>query len=133
MRGFERCRFDVQGTPVMRKIFMILAVMAAPVQAQQVASAEGGVLRALDKVSGLSRDVEMQRGETSRVGSLNVTLNECRYPEGNPAGDAYAELDIVETGEENRLFAGWMIASAPALSALEHPRYDIWVIRCSTS
>ena len=117
----------------MRKIFMILAVMAAPVQAQQVASAEGGVLRALDKVSGLSRDVEMQRGETSRVGSLNVTLNECRYPEGNPAGDAYAELDIVETGEENRLFAGWMIASAPALSALEHPRYDIWVIRCSIS
>ncbi len=72
-------------------------------------------------------------GETARVGNLNVTMNECRYPSGNPAGDAYAELEIVETGDENRLFAGWMIASAPALSALEHPRYDIWVIRCTTS
>jgi hypothetical protein len=125
--------FDVQGTHVMRKILMMLAIMAAPVQAQQVASAEGGVLRALDKVSGVSRDVEMRRGETARVGNLNVTMNECRYPSGNPAGDAYAELEIVETGDENRLFAGWMIASAPALSALEHPRYDIWVIRCTTS
>ena len=63
----------------MRKILMMLAIMAAPVQAQQVASAEGGVLRALDKVSGVSRDLEMRRGETARVGNLNVTMNECRY------------------------------------------------------
>ena len=110
----------------MRKILMMLAIMAAPVQAQQVASAEGGVLRALDKVSGVSRDVEMRRGETARVGNLNVTMNECRYPSGNPAGDAYAELEIVETGDENRLFAGWMIASAP-------PRCRRWSIRAMTS
>ncbi|MGB0800115.1 MAG: DUF2155 domain-containing protein, partial [Planktomarina sp.] len=28
---------------------------------------------------------------------------------------------------------GWMVASSPALNALEHPRYDIWVLRCKTS
>ncbi|MEO0381372.1 MAG: DUF2155 domain-containing protein, partial [Pseudomonadota bacterium] len=27
----------------------------------------------------------------------------------------------------------WMIASAPALSAMEHARYDVWVMRCTTS
>ena len=30
------------------------------------------------------------------------------------------------------IFSGWMFASSPALSALEHPIYDVWVIDCST-
>ena len=29
------------------------------------------------------------------------------------------------------LFRGWMFASSPALNALEHPVYDIWVIDCA--
>ena len=28
------------------------------------------------------------------------------------------------------VFAGWMFASSPALSALEHPVYDVWVVDC---
>ena len=28
------------------------------------------------------------------------------------------------------LFSGWMFASSPALNALEHPVYDVWVIDC---
>jgi len=117
----------------MRKILIILALLAAPVQEQQVTSADGAVLRALDKISGTSKDLEVTRGQTIRVGNLEVQMNDCRFPSGNPAGDAFVELEIKEVGNENRLFSGWMIASAPALSALEHPRYDIWVIRCTTS
>ena len=30
-------------------------------------------------------------------------------------------------------FSGWMVASSPALNALDHSRYDIWVLRCMTS
>jgi len=30
------------------------------------------------------------------------------------------------------VFKGWMIASSPALNALDHPRYDVWVLRCIT-
>jgi hypothetical protein len=29
------------------------------------------------------------------------------------------------------LFSGWMFASSPAVSALEHPVYDIWVVDCA--
>jgi hypothetical protein len=110
-----------------------LALLAAPVHAQQVTSTDGAVLRALDKISGEAKDFEIRRGEIVRVGNLAVQMTDCRFPAGNPAGDAFAELEIAEFGSENRLFSGWMIASSPALSALEHPRYDIWVIRCITS
>ncbi|MEM7686480.1 MAG: DUF2155 domain-containing protein, partial [Pseudomonadota bacterium] len=30
-------------------------------------------------------------------------------------------------------FTGWMFAESPALSALDHPRYDLWVISCTMS
>lgn len=119
----------------MRTILTIIALCASiPMQAQeQASSAQGGVLRALDKVAGTARDIELVRGQTAQIGNLEVLLNECRFPAGNPAGDAYAELEITNTGTGQRAFSGWMIASSPALSALEDPRYDIWVIRCTTS
>lgn len=28
------------------------------------------------------------------------------------------------------IFKGWMFASSPAVNALEHPTYDVWVIAC---
>jgi hypothetical protein len=32
--------------------------------------------------------------------------------------------------DETALFEGWLIASAPALNAMDHPRYDVWALRC---
>ena len=34
--------------------------------------------------------------------------------------------------EGENIFRGWMFASSPALNALEHPVYDVWVIDCTT-
>lgn len=34
--------------------------------------------------------------------------------------------------EGENIFRGWMFASSPALNALEHPVYDVWVIDCKT-
>jgi hypothetical protein len=94
---------------------------------------QGVVLRGLDKVSGATLDVDLASGGTARVFGLDVALSECRYPAGNPSGDAYAFLEIHEAARADAIFKGWMIASSPALSALDHPRYDIWVLRCITS
>lgn len=38
----------------------------------------------------------------------------------------------VAPDEKKLAFSGWMFASTPALSALEHPVYDVWVIDCKT-
>lgn len=100
----------------------------APVQA--VDGAAGAVLRGLDKVSGEVRDLDLAVGETAQLGRLSVSLGECRYPAQNPAGDAYAWVEIEAEGRSDPAFQGWMVASSPALSALDHPRYDVWVIRC---
>ena len=60
-------------------------------------------------------------------------MGECRFPTGNPSGDAYMLLTIHYNNAPEPIFRGWMIASAPALNALDHQRYDVWALRCTTS
>ncbi len=61
-------------------------------------------------------------------------LGECRHPEDNATGEGYAYLTIYDGPDaEGPVFQGWMVASSPALNALDHARYDVWVLRCKTS
>ena len=97
---------------------------------QPVTSAEAAQLRGLDKLSGQAVDLQATTLESVAFGSLDITMNDCRYPLNNPSGDAYAHLTILARGSDTPVFDGWMVASSPALVALDHPRYDVWLIRC---
>lgn len=121
----------------MRGIFggtvLAVALCVSPAIAEQTSNGQGAILRALDKTSGSTVDISISSGQVANLGRLKIVLDECRYPQGNPSGDAYAALEISETGRAGTVFTGWMIASAPALNPMEHQRYDIWVMRCITS
>ena len=110
-----------------------LGPIAAEPKIEPAEIAEKGVkLRALDKISGELVDFELTPGQTKQLGRIQVTLSECRYPVDNPTGDAAAFLAIRNAGSEEAAFTGWMLASSPALNALDHPRYDVWVLNCIT-
>lgn len=120
----------------MRKPLMIAALSllcAGAGTAQEVATGPAGELRVLDKLTGVVTDMTLAVGETGTLGHLHVTLNQCRYPAANPSGDAYAEVVVRYRDLPQPVFAGWMLASAPALNAMDHPRYDVWALRCITS
>jgi len=109
-------------------------VAPSPLFAQEPAErGVAAILRGLDKVNGHHADIEVQVGGSAEIYGLIVTLAECRYPVANPTGDAYAYLTIRDPLSGEVFFDGWMIASSPALSALDHARYDVWVIRCNSS
>jgi hypothetical protein len=99
----------------------------------EVAEAGVAIVRALDKVNGAVETFELAAGQSAPVFRVLVSLRSCRYPVENPAGEAYAWLDVETVDDANVVFSGWMIASSPALSAMDHPRYDVWVLRCKTS
>ncbi|MGH1465152.1 MAG: DUF2155 domain-containing protein [Cognatishimia sp.] len=97
-------------------------------------SGTGAVLRGLDKLNGQVADIELANGFSVSFGQLRVDLAECRHPDDNATGEAYAFLSIYDGDvAADPLFQGWMIASSPALSAMDHARYDVWVLRCVTS
>ena len=119
---------------MIRSVLLAALLLTTPAVAQdQAVSGKGAVLRGLDKVNGQTVDVQIQTGGRAEVFGLTVDLADCRYPAENPTGDAFAFLTILDTGQTNVRFQGWMIASSPALNALDHSRYDVWVLRCITS
>jgi hypothetical protein len=105
-------------------------LISGAAQATEMVQAEAGVLRWIDRLTGESGDMELARGQSATNGRLTILLDECRYPADNPAGDAEAHLTISDSMRAAPVFQGWMIASSPALSALDHPRYDVWVLSC---
>lgn len=118
---------------MIRALALMLA-LAMPATAQVATSnGTGAVLRGLDKVSGRVRDLEVAVGQAVQLGRISIAVRECRYPRGNRSGDAFAYVIVREADEEGDVFAGWMIASSPALNAMDHSRYDVWVLRCTTS
>lgn len=110
----------------------LLVALPLPAMAQDFADADAGVLRWLDKLTGETADIELALGQAAESGRLRIRLDACRYPADNPASDAEAHLTITEQNIATPVFDGWMVASSPALSALDHPRYDVWVLRCVT-
>ena len=95
--------------------------------------AQSALLRGLDRINGTVKDLVIAVGETITYERLEVTLLVCRYPQGDINSDAFAQLIIQDIREEAPRFIGWMFASSPALSALDHPRYDVWVLSCQSS
>lgn len=93
------------------------------------------VLRAIDKISGRTTDIDAPAGVPVHYGPLIITAQYCYTvpPEEPPETTAFVQIDEADPGQPvKRLFSGWMFASSPALNALEHPTYDVWVINCRT-
>jgi hypothetical protein len=117
---------------------LLAALTTGPAVAQNEApegpeatEAPGAVIRGLDKVTGSTTDFDMQKGDSARFGRLTIVLSECRYPTEDPASDGFAFVTVLDDAASAPVFQGWMIASSPALNALDHQRYDVWLIRCS--
>ncbi|MDF2234475.1 DUF2155 domain-containing protein [Albimonas sp. CAU 1670] len=94
---------------------------------------EGARLKVLDKMTGQVDEIDLKVGETKVEDRLELALLTCRAPEEDVRQDAFAYLRIRDLREDEPRFAGWMFASSPALSAMDHARYDVWVLSCSAS
>jgi len=139
-----------------RITFATAAMALAAAGASALEPRTGVKLRALDKITGNSTDLSAKIGETIKFGRLTVTVRACyqAQPEDTPESAAFLEIRSMVppnakadtpkatqpighapelVGPDGMLFTGWMFASSPGLSALEHPTYDVWVISCNAS
>lgn len=94
------------------------------------------VLQTLDKVTGRVRTLEAPIDREVAFGVLRIVVRACRKrpPEEPPESAAYLEIAEGQAGEAAQsVFRGWMFASAPSVSAMDHAVYDIWVLDCRTA
>lgn len=97
---------------------------------------DGVMLQALDKVTARVTRLDVGLDQTVSFGTLRITARACamRPPEEPPESTAFLEITDTRGNPQGKpVFSGWMFASTPALSALEHPVYDVWVNKCRTA
>ncbi len=91
-------------------------------------------LRSLDKITARTLTFDAQVGSTIKFGDIYIKILSCRKPPPVEKTEAAAFLQIWQTDKTKResrwIFSGWMFASSPALSGMDHPVYDVWVIDC---
>jgi len=111
----------------------LLAFGAANAQAEQFNMA---ILQGLDKVTARVSTFPAPIGQTVKFGTLEIITRTCdkRPPEETPESAAFLDVWEVRPGEPAAsVYRGWMFASSPALAAMEHPVYDVWVLDCKNA
>ncbi|OYQ33810.1 glycosyl hydrolase family 5 [Niveispirillum lacus] len=94
------------------------------------------LLQGLDKVTARTSTFEAPVGEPVSFGQLTLLVKACQKASPIDPPESAAFLDAQEKqadGTVVAVFQGWMFASSPALSAMEHPVYDVWVKDCRKS
>jgi hypothetical protein len=129
----------IPGTGIaLRRLALALPALVSLTLALSVDHAAGApmqiaVLGGLDKITAHVSTFEVQVGKTVSFGALRITARACdkHPPEETPESAAFLEVVEARAGESpHTLFSGWMFASSPALSAMDNPIYDLWVLDC---
>jgi len=116
-----------QATPASQSSATLRAIPDGPGKA--VAELQG-----LDKVTARTRRFYAPVGEATTFGTLAITVGDClvNTPDAPPEATAYLTIVDHKPGQpEQKLFAGWMFASTPSLSALDDGVYDVRVLACT--
>jgi len=114
---------------------LLISMISAPAWAISYPVA---VLQGLDKITGRISKLYVPVNRDVKFGTLTITARACdkKPPEETPEKAAFLEIFESSVNGESKgdlvnVFNGWMFASSPSISALEHPVYDVWVIDCS--
>lgn len=90
-------------------------------------------LQAMDKITGMVRVFDAPVNSEVKYGSFSVVVRACktRPPEETPENFAFVDVVDDYNGKNPvNIFRGWMVSSSPSLNPVEHPIYDIWLLKC---
>jgi hypothetical protein len=98
------------------------------------------IVEAVDKITAerMRFEVEVGGRPVRFQKTLIVTARACEVSASDEqVGDAIAYLEVsiqprgvIQTTSPRQIFRGWMFASSPAVSGLQHPIYDAWIVGC---
>jgi hypothetical protein len=110
------------------------------------------VLQTLDKVTARTATVTVTVGQPQAVGPLFLDVKSCQKTPPSEQPEAAAFLQVWEAKPKAKkrseikqqqkrgtstkpasqwVFSGWMFVASPALSAMDHPIYDVWLKDCT--
>ena len=111
----------------------LIAALALTFSAQAATDTNKVKLQILNKINAEKSEVTALLDQKTRFQDLEIRLHRCRKSDRQEKNEHLAMLeiyDIAKNTPREQFFYGWMFSSSPALSAMEHPIYDVIVLEC---
>ena len=91
-------------------------------------------LRALDKITAKTLDINIVLGEKKRFGYLEIIPKNCKRSADTTETGVVAYLQVKDLSDKRDekifVFNGWTFSSSPTLRPFDHPVYDLWLTGC---
>ena len=91
-------------------------------------------LRALDKITAKTLDINIVLGEKKRFGYLEIIPKNCKRSVDTSDSGVVAYLQVKDLSDKKDekifVFNGWTFSSSPTLRPFDHPVYDLWLTGC---
>lgn len=117
------------------KFYAILAaavLFSLPAAAEQIPM-NMAQMQAMDKITGRVSMIEVPVGGEIKFGSFSIVVRSCQTSSEEEIPENSAFVDVTDKSfdqNEFNIFKGWMFSSSPAVNAVQHPIYDVWLIKC---
>lgn len=113
----------------MKKLFYISMFCALPVTADAYVNRNTAVLRIMNKDAGKVQEVNIPVGQEQQFEKMFINVRSCKQTDPFLAEDFFAFMEISER-DKGQFFGGWMSRNEPGQNPLQHPDYDVWLVKC---
>lgn len=112
----------------MKKIFAILFCWL-PLVANAYVDRPNAVVRVMNKDAGKVQEFVVPVGQELQFEKIFINVRTCKQTDPFDAEDFWVFLEIAEP-EKGQVFSGWMSRNEPGQNPVQHPDYDVWLVRC---
>lgn len=85
------------------------------------------VMRVMNKAAGKVYTVNVPVGRKTSFEKLELLARTCKQTDPFMAEDFFVFMEI---SQNEKIFSGWMSRNEPGANPLQHPDYDVWLVRC---
>jgi hypothetical protein len=117
--------------------FLVSSAFAADEEQQDNSGFRNvAIIRTLNKSTAKSSVLELPLEQKVKYGSLTLIAHKCwqapldQKPESKLLLEILEEKNVEGKIEMKKIFYGWMFASSPSISSMEHAIYDVNVLSC---
>ncbi|GDX36561.1 hypothetical protein LBMAG18_10720 [Alphaproteobacteria bacterium] len=137
------CKSFAQSSPDSKKIDETIpqssGVAFLDDKSDNVKFSSTAIVQILNKTTAKSSLVELKINQKINLGTITLKARKCWQAPLEQKPETKILLEVFENKvtdsinqvvENTRIFYGWLFASSPSISGMEHPIYDITAISC---
>lgn len=113
----------------MKKIILSWLFCVLPVVADAYVNRNAAVVKIMNKDAGKVQQVAIPVNQEVQFEKIFINVRSCKQTDPFQAEDFFAFLEISER-DKGQVFGGWMSRNEPGQNPLQHPDYDVWLVKC---